>query len=243
MGTFGYLVMLQVALFVVIVFIIRRIVLRDTMKAVARMRETESELARKEEAVRKRIEDNEAEFKQKSAEAQEALARSRDHMEKEMAKTREALLGDAKKEKDKILDEANRSRDKIRQELIREAERKTLEHATRVYEMVFSEDLGRKLDQAFLDELLSALEEMDASSITVAATAVEVECAHGLDEARRQQIAALVARKFDVNLPLKESIAPELIAGVKLKLGSLEIDGSLLNRFREAAEELKKANA
>jgi hypothetical protein len=34
----------------------------------------------------------------------------------------------------------------------------------------------------------------------------------------------------------------ELLAGMLLKLGSLDIDGSLLNRYREAAEEVKRTS-
>ena len=242
MATFFYLVLMQVAVCVAIIAVIRQVLLRDTMKAVGKLREEESELAKKEDAVRKRIEDNEAEFRQKSAEAQEALVRSREAMEKEIGRNREIMLDEAKKERDRIVDEANRSKDKMQQDLVREADRKALEYAGRVYELVFSEDLGRKLDQAFLDELLAALDEMDASSITVSADTLEVQCAHGLDQPHKDRIRDLVAKKFDVTLAIQEKLAPELIAGVRLKLGSLEIDGSLANRFREAAEELKKEN-
>lgn len=240
MAPFFYLVLVQVAVCVAIIIVIRQVLLKDTMKAVGKLREAESELAKKEETVRKRIEDNEAEFRQKSAEAQEALARSRESMEKETARDRQLMLDEAKKERDRIVDEANRGKEKMRQDLIREADRKSLEYAGQVYELVFSEDLGRKLDQAFLDELLGALEEMDASSITISADAVQVECAHGMDQSTKDRIKSMVEKKFDVSLAIREKVAPELIAGIRIKLGSLEIDGSLLNRFREAIEELKK---
>ncbi len=240
MTPFFYLVLVQVAVCVAIVIVIRQVLLKDTMKAVGKLREAESELAKKEETVRKRIEDNEAEFRQKSAEAQEALARTRESMEKETARDRQLMLDEAKKERDRIVDEANRGKEKMRQDLIREADRKSLEYAGHVYELVFSEDIGRKLDQAFLDELLGALEEMDASSITVSADAVQVECAHGMDQQTKDRIKSIVEKKFDVSLAIREKIVPELIAGIRIKLGSLEIDGSLLNRFREAIEELKK---
>ena len=46
-------------------------------------------------------------------------------------------------------------------------------------------------------------------------------------------------RKFETKLEVQETIAPELIAGIKIKLGSLEIDGSLRNRFSEAIDQLK----
>lgn len=243
MGTMVYLILLQAVVFVVMVVGIRQLLWRDTAKATQALKEAEGELGRKEEAVRKRIEENEVEFRRKSAEAQEALVRTRETMEKDLAKSRETMLAEAKKERDRIVEETQRNTDKIRQELLREAETRTLDYAGRIYEMVFSEELGRKLDHAFLDELLAALEEMDASSITVNATAIEVEGSHPLDEAHKKRIQELIAKKFDITLNVSETLNAELIAGVKIRLGSLEIDGSLKNRFKEAVGQLKGEHA
>jgi ATP synthase delta (OSCP) subunit len=234
-----YLVVFQVAVFVVLVLGMKQLLLKDTLKAATKLRDAEAELSRKEEAVRKRIDENESEFRRKSSEAQEALVRTKEAMEKDVSKSRDALLEEARKERDRILDEATRSKEKLRQELIREAQVKTLEHAGRVYEMVFSEELGLTLDHAFLDELLAALDEMDTGSITISAPFIEVVCSHPLAAAHRARLKEIVMRKFDVNLDIQETVVPDLIAGVKIKLGSLEIDGSLKNRFNEAIEQLK----
>lgn len=239
MITMIYLIVAQAVVFAIMVIGIRQLLLNDTVKATRRLRDAEGELVKKEEAVRKRVEEHEADYRRKTAESQEALARAREAMEKELAKSRESMVEEAKKERDRIVDEAVRNKEKVRQELAREAEVRALEHAGRIYEMVFSADLGRKLDYAFLEELLMALEEMDASSITVDAPAIEVEGGHPLDEAHKKRIQDIVARKFDISLGVHESVNPELIAGVKIKLGSLEIDGSLRSRFREAIDQLK----
>jgi F0F1-type ATP synthase membrane subunit b/b' len=239
MGTMIYLILAQAVVFAVMVFGIRQLLLSDTLKATNKLREAEGELGKKEESVRKRTEENEAEFRRKSAEAQEAMARTREAMEKETAKSRESILEEAKKERDRIVDDAVRNKEKVRQELAREAETRTLDYAGKIYEMVFSTDLGRKLDYAFLEELLAALDAMDVSSITVDAPAIEVECSHPLDEAHKKRIQGIIAAKFEVSLGVHETLNSELIAGVKIKLGSLEIDGSLRNRFREAIDQLK----
>lgn len=234
-----YLIVFQVAIFAVLVAGIKQLLLRDTLKAAGKLREAEADLSRKEEAVRKRIEENETEFRRKSAEAQETLNRTREAMEKEVSKSRDSLLEEARKERDRILEEASRNKEKLRQELIREAQVQTLEHAGRIYEMVFSAEVGKTLDHAFLDELLVALDEMDSSSITISAPAIEVISSHPLEPVHRERLKEIVLRKFNVKLETRESIEPDLIAGIKIKLGSLEIDGSLKNRFVEAIDQLK----
>jgi F0F1-type ATP synthase delta subunit len=239
MGIMVYMIIIQVAVLVVAVFVLRQILLRDTMKAVTKLREAEGELGKKEEQVRKRIEENETEFRRKSAEVQETLTKTRETMEKDMARSRDALMEEAKKARDRILEDATRNKEKMRQELAREASAKVLEDVGRVYEMVFSAEMGQKLDHAFLDELIAALDEMDGSSITVDADAIEIACSCPLDVAHKERLKALVVSKFNVNLDVRETVIPELIAGIKIKLGSLEIDGSLANRFREAVDQLK----
>lgn len=239
MGMMVYLIIIQVAALALAVVALRQILLRDTMRAVARLRDAEGELVKKEDQVRKRIEENEADFRRKSAEAQESLAQARDAMEKDMARTRETLVEEAKRERDRILDEAARNREKIRAELVREAAVKVIEDAARVYEMVFSHDIGEKLDQAFLDELLAALDEMDSGNITIQADAIEVASSHPLSEEHKDRIRALVRDKFGLSLEIRETLTPQLIAGIRIKMGSLEVDGSLSNRFREALEQLK----
>ena len=239
MTTLIYLIVFQVVVFALLVLGIKQLLLQNTLKAAAKLRETEADLSRKEEIVRKRIEESEAEFRRKSAESQEALARAREGMEKDVAKSRDAMLEEARKERDKILDEATRSKEKLRMELVREAQVQTLEYAEKVYEMVFSEEVGKTLDRAFLDELLAALEEMDVSSITISAPAIEVTSSHAMDISHIQRLKDIVKRKFEVDLNVQETTAPELIAGIRIKLGSLEIDGSLRNRFNEAIEQLK----
>lgn len=234
-----YLVVFQIALFAVLVFGIRQLLLNNTLKAAAKLREAESELGRKEDAVRKRIEENETEFRRKSAEAQEQLARVKEAMEKDVAKSRDALLDEARKERDRIMDEASRNKERLRQELMREAQVQILDHVAQVYEMVFSAEVGQSVNNAFLDELFAALEEMDASSITIAAPVIEVTSSHPLDKAHHERIVDIVHRKFDARLEIRESVDANLIAGMRIKLGSLEIDGSLKNRFQEAIDQLK----
>ena len=235
-----YLVLAQLAILVVMVVVIRQLLLRDTIKAVAKLRDAESELGKKEDTIRKRIEENEADFRRKSAESQQELARAKETMEKELARTRESLVEEAKRERDRILEEANRNKERMRQDLARDMEAKTLDNTGRICEMVFSDEMGARVDQAFVDELLAAIEDMDASSITIAAESIEVGTGRPLSQTTKDRIKDLVARKVGVSVEVRETVVPELIAGIRLKLGSLEIDGSMQNRFREAVDQLKQ---
>jgi F0F1-type ATP synthase delta subunit len=239
-GTLVYLVIAQVVVFGLMVVGLRQLLLRDTLAATNRLRDAEAELGKKEETLRHKLEETEAEYRRKSAETQETLTRERETAEREVARLRDTMLDEAKKERDRLLGDAQRNKEKQRQELMLELDSKSIDYAGSVFELVFSEEIGSTLNAAFLQELLAAMEEMDATSINVEAGEVEIESSHALEPDQKERIRDLVARKFNVQLDIKEKVNPKLIAGLKLKLGSLEIDGSLQNRFREAVEELKR---
>jgi F0F1-type ATP synthase membrane subunit b/b' len=200
-------------------------------------------LGKKEDIIRKRIEETENEFRRKAAESQDALSHAKEDLEKELGRTRETLMEEAKRERDRIMEEANRNKERMRMELARDMESKTLDNTGRICEMAFSDEMGHRVDQAFIDELLDALEEMDSSSLTIAAEAVNVECSRPLSPATKERIQDMVSRKFAVSLEVRETVHPELMAGIRMKLGSLEIDGSLQNRFREAVDQIKQEYA
>jgi F0F1-type ATP synthase delta subunit len=92
-----------------------------------------------------------------------------------------------------------------------------------------------------VDELMTALSEIDASSVPVDASQAEFTSSHKMDNAQRERLERLLSDKFRVNVKINEKVDESLMAGLVIKMGTLEIDGTLLNRYREAVAELKKA--
>jgi F-type H+-transporting ATPase subunit b len=225
---------------VVIVIVIRRMLLSDTMSAVERIKQVEAEVRKKEEGIRREIEEHEKEFAKKKAEAEQELQRQKEASEKEVGKIREQVLADAKKEGERIMDQAKKNEEKIRQQIIQNMEEKTVDYSGQVFKLVFSDAMSDALDKQFINELLDALEQVDSSSITVEGNSAEFTCSRPMAADQKERLEKLLAEKFNVNIKVTEKIQENLMAGLIFKLGSLEIDGSLLNRFQEAAVEVKK---
>jgi F0F1-type ATP synthase membrane subunit b/b' len=225
---------------IVAVLILRRVLLKDTLDAVARLRQVEADVRRKEEAIRQQIESHEKEFARKKAEAEEELEKRRLSAERETAKLREQIISEAKQEADKIINQAKKNEEKLREQIRRELEQKTVELACEICKLVFTEHMTEELNRRFVDELLDALAELDSAGIAVDATSAEFISAHPLSDAQRQRLESIIKEKFGVEIKVQEKIQEDLLAGLILKLGSLEIDGSLRNRCNEASAELKK---
>lgn len=225
-----------------ILFAIKRLLLSDTLKAVARIQQVEAEVRKKEENIRREIEEHEKEFTRKKAEAEAALQQQREQSEKEIGTMRDQILGEARKESDRILATAKRNEEKLRQQVLQEMEGKAVDYGSQVFKLVFSEKMTDELNRQFIGELLDALQEVDGSTITVDANDVQFTTSHPMAADQKARLEQLLKEKFNVDIKVEEKVNKDLMAGIVFKLGSLEIDGSLLNRFQEAAVEVKKGS-
>lgn len=239
-GSLLTILVAQLVVFAVIVVVLRKLLLSDTMNAVKRLKTAESDLAKKEDAMRQKMEAHEQEFLQKQAAAQEEADRKRTAAEQDLSKLRDRIRAEAKAEADKILGDAQLAKEKLREQLVRETQGKAVEYAGDLFKLVISRSVNEKLNAAFVDELMVALTEVDETTIHIEASEAEFIASHKLDPAQKSRLEALVARKFGVTLSINEKIDDGLLAGLVIKLGSLEIDGSLLNRYREGVNEIKK---
>lgn len=225
---------------VVVVSVIRKLLFSDTMRAVRRIGQAEAEIRKREDTIRQEIEAHEKEFARKKAEAEEEVQQRREASEKDILRMRDKMLDDSKKDAAKILEQAKKSEEKVKSQYALEMEEKMVDYAGDLFKLVFSERIGQELNRQFIDELLDALEEIDGASITVEGGDAEFIASHPILPEQKRRLEEMLASKFGVTLKVEEKLQEDLLAGLVLKLGSLEIDGSLLNRYREAAAELKK---
>jgi len=230
----------HVCALVVIIVVIRRLLLNDTVRAVNRIKQVEAEVRKKEEGIRSQIEEHEKEFAQKRAEAAEELQKHKEEAEKEVSRMRDQVIQDAKKEGDKIVSQAKKNEQMLREQIAQSMEEKAVEYGSEVFRLVCSEKITAEMNQHFVAELLDALDEIDAGAISVDGSDPEICSSHALAPEQKARLETLLKEKFDAEVSVQEDVRPELLAGITLKLGSLEIDGSLLTRYQEAAGEVKK---
>ena len=230
----------HVVVLAVVVVVIKRILLGDTSKAVESVREVENEIRKKEAGIREQIEEHERVFQQQKMAAEKELDEHRNQADKEVARARDQVLGEARTEADRMVEQARRNEEKFRQQIAQDMEEKAVLYAGEIFELVFTEKMAEAVDRVFTDELLDALDTMDASSITVDAGKVEFTSARPIAPAQKSRLEGLLKEKFQADVKVQETVQEDLVAGLAFKLGSLEIDGSLSNRMKEAVEEVKK---
>lgn len=235
------IVVAHLAILALLIVIVKRLLLNDTMKAVARIQDVESELRKKEETIRRDIQEHEKAFAKQKVEAEEELQRHKVQTEKELSRLRDQMLAEAKKEGDRIIEQAHKNEERFRQKISQDMEQKAVGYAGQVVKLVLGDRVNEEVNREFNEELIEALDGIDADSITIDSDEGEVKTAQAMMAEQKKRLDELLGRKFNRPVRLVERIDPALISGMVLKMGSLEIDGSLRNRLEEAIEEVTKA--
>ena len=228
-----------VALAVVLV-LIKLIVGGYAARTIKRVRLVEDEVRNKESDIKRQIEQHDRELAAKKNELENELQTQRESGRREAARLKEQAIADAKSEREKILEQARKTEEKMRQQLQHQMEERAVQHGGRIFDLVFSDLMSASLNRQFIAELLDALSEIDEGSLTLESHAAEVVASHPMDEDQKERLLKILTEKFGDKVTLSESSDESILGGIVLKLGSLEIDGSLRNRYREAVDEVVK---
>lgn len=233
-------VIAHVMLLTVLIVVVYKLIAVYTNRAVEQVRQVETEVRRREETIRRQIEEHEKDFEQRKAEAETKFLKQKEDAEKELGTRREQMLAEAKREGERIIEQAKRNEVTMRQQLEQGMDEKAVDYAGQAFQMVFGEKMNVAINTAFIDELLDALEQVDAGGLTVDASEALFVTSHPLDPAQKKRLESILSERFGVSLTVRETIRPDVVGGMLLKLGGMEIDGTLKTRIEEAVGEVKK---
>ena len=234
------IIVIHVVVLAALVGFIRVIIVGHAKRATTRVKQVEDEVRKKEEDTKREIEDHEKDFAERKSESERQLQAQSDEAKREASRLKEQSIAEAKKESTKITEQAHKNEQKIRDQIARQMEEKTVEYGGRVFKLVFSDLMTGDLNKLFIDELIDALDEIEKGSITVDVPEAEIISSHTLDEEQKARLERILREKFNEAATITETTDEALLGGLVLKMGSLEIDGSLRNRYQEAVNEVKK---
>ncbi|HTL70819.1 MAG TPA: F0F1 ATP synthase subunit delta [Candidatus Eisenbacteria bacterium] len=154
---------------------------------------------------------------------------------KEAHDTQESIVSQARKQSVDILAQAERARDAMMQEMERQVEERALERACELVEEVLPREMGEKVHADWVAELLKrGLDELGRLNLPEDLKAAELVTAFPLTPEQKKSLEKGIRDRIGKNLPVTERSDAALIAGVKIVLGSVIIDGSLRSKIQEA---------
>lgn len=243
-------VALQIVNFLVLVWLLKRFLYAPALRVIENRRRREEEAL----AAARRMQE-EAEARQRELEERlVALAREREQMRQKLReeneRERERVLAEARAEARRFLEEAERRLRHEREETLRALRAELAGLAVTMADRLLAPLRGPALDEAFFRRLLGHLgglpEERRAElreALAADAGRVELASASPPDGPRTTIFREELARILPDGTALRLVTAPELGAGVELRMPHLRMEFSLRRALAEAREELARAAA
>ena len=233
-------IILQTIVFAIVLFFLKRILVKDTDSAVYRLQASYEEIKQKKEELTQRLLEIENEYKQKKEEADKIALEIKEKAENEAYAIRQEAFKKAKTESEDIITKAHNTINKIKEDIRKDVEKNILTLFAGLLKNIFSGSVQDAIHLALVKEFTEELRAMDMSKLSSDTSAIEVIVAKPLTEGQQKELKAILKEKLkrEANFSVKEE--NEQVAGMVLKFGSLTLDGSLTMKVKEAVVGMKE---
>jgi len=234
------LIVIQVVIFGVVIYFLKRIMLGDTESAVNRLNQSYSEMGKKKEELARKIQQTEEEYQKKKRECERLAAKMKDEAEKEMYEKRDNLLRKAREEAERLIADTVAAKEGIREEIKKEEQLKMTDYCRDILNLTYKDVIRNKIDDFIIENFLEEFAALASHHIPAGTKEAEVITRSSLSDTMKSRIKEAVRKKNKRDLILKETVDEAVLGGIIVKFGSLVLDNSVASKLKESSTVIKK---
>lgn len=237
------LVVFQALLFIGLAFMLRKLIGKHASSATVHLQGLTQDYMKKQEDLKKRLEESERQHQALMNKAQEEADSVRAQARLEAEEGRRKAVEEGRQEAEKLVQQALKAKEAMQAEMDQLVDKQALERACQLILEVMPQQLHAEAQQRWLDDVLAngALP-MEGIELPADVTEMRVSSAVQLTPAQKEKLGARLKAASGKTLPIKEQVDPKLIAGVVITLGHTVLDGSLAYKLRAAARKAEQAH-
>jgi F0F1-type ATP synthase membrane subunit b/b' len=226
------LILLQLITFVVLAVLLHQFLYRQVTRSLGRLQTLYQENLQREEELKRKGEETEAEFRKKVAQHSEEMKRLRAEAEAAAHKMQEESLAQAKEEGRRIVAEAEAKRERMRASLVSEMEQKAVGLASDIIGRVLTAPLAQEIHRHLIDEVIEEIGNSDGPRPELDADTVEVVVPFPLTPPQHERLNTIFSSIMNRSVTIKETLDEEVVAGMVVRVGNVVLDASLKNRLK-----------
>ena len=230
------IVLIQVVAFGGLVLALRRILYSMSATEAARLQRLSAQNEEQSREIVRKLDETEEECQLRRQQADHHLREARAKAREDAAEVRQEILAKARQEAEAITQRALNMRDQVEEDAEAMAAAKGAELAFRLLAEVLTGPNQAALHEGFVLDSLDELAALDPRLLAGASAEGRLVTARPLAFDAVQRFRAVLADKAGHPVTLTEETDPGCIAGVAVRLGNLEIDGTLRARLSGQAE-------
>ncbi len=229
-------ILLMIFLFVGMILSFRKILNRNLNSATAHLENLAAEYTKKEEEIKKQLEETKRQSLEIIASAQRDAQQQREGILAQTQTEKDRVLNAASQKGEEIMQQAERTRQALIAEINQKIDERALHRASELIQQVLPGHIREDIHHRWLEELISSsFEQLDRLHIPEGVLEARVISAFALIPNQRKALKAKIQEKLGRQIELKEEIESNIIAGLIVNIGSLVLDGSLRSKIKEAA--------
>lgn len=235
-----WLVLIQLFIFTMLVLFLRVLLTRNISSATAHLHELNQDYNEKVEAANKKKAEVDQYYNEMLLKAKADAERQKVQILREAQETQEAVLKEARRQGEEIIQNAHKAQEQAIGEIDARVEASALVRASELMNEVLTTEMSEHLHQLWVKELLkTGLEDIDKLHLPEDVKEIKVQSAFPLSSEQKATLQKKFHAALGKNVPMAEEPSPELVAGLRIRLGSVLIDGSLQFKIKEIARDAK----
>lgn len=243
-------ILFQAVNFIVLAAVLNRFLFQPVVRRATERAEERDRLMRELAEERRAAAALRAELEQKWAELEEEREASLKKMRREAERERQSLLAQARAEAEQILVEAQVDAYRLREQVLQDFHEQLVDAilgtsgtlAGRVAPALVHDTLVQDLANRIRDMGRDQMERVEAMRRSLAGrdAVAHVSSARELSADQQVQLARILSALADQPVDMEVDVSPDLVAGVRIRLGDTVIDNSLAGQLQELRQEASR---
>ncbi len=237
-----WLVIIQLFIFTMLVLFLRLLLTRNVTSATTHLHELNRDYNEKVESAIKKKAEVDRYYDELLLKAKTDSEKQKVAILREAQNAQEGIIKDARRRGEEIIANANRAAELASSEVENRIEEKAGVRAMELVAEVLTKVMSENLHKLWVKDLLkTGLDNLEKLHLPEDTGKILVHTAFPLTDEHRSTIQERFHVILGKNVPVEEELRTELIAGLKIILGSLQIDGSLESKIKEVSRDAKYA--
>ena len=229
------LILVQIIIFAVLVLFLRLMITRNVSHATDHLNELNQDYTQKLDEAKAHQQEADKYYDETLLKAKVDTEKLKAQILREAHDTAEAQVNDSRKQSAEIIEQANKTREMLLKEIEQKIDAGSLLKACELVESILPHEISQDMHNRWVAELskngLSALKRLN---LPEGVSEAQIISAYPLSAEQRSLFEKKFREELGRAFKLSESVDPALIAGVRIRLGSVAIDGSLNFKITEA---------
>ena len=234
------LILFQLIVFAALVVVLKRVLTKNIVSATGHLDELNQDYLKKEEDLKRRIEEAAQKSDEMIRKAEEEAGTIRKKSAEAARAESENMILQARAKGDEIMKQAEKSRQTLLEEMGQRITVGAIDKATELIQNTLPQKLREDAHAEWVADLMEeGLAQLKNARLEQDVREIKVVSAFSLGDELYKALSKKLRSILGTDLPIKEEVDPRIVAGMVIHIGNLVLDGSLKNKIQEKARDAR----